>query len=191
MAGTLSSFHDYTRAELTVLITSWGFSPVHAARIWSCVYHDGLTGFADMPEVPVRLRRQLEQEVSLVRPTVVSELHSTDGFTRKYLLALADGRRIETVLMRFTGRVTACVSSQAGCAMGCGFCATGQMGFARQLTPGEIVAQVLHVRRALSPPVAGASQPAHLSSVTLAKEEAIQPAFAPASFGAAARRAEP
>jgi 23S rRNA (adenine2503-C2)-methyltransferase len=126
----------------------------------------------------------LEQEVSLARPTVVSELHSTDGFTRKYLLALADGRRIETVLMRFTGRVTACVSSQAGCAMGCGFCATGQMGFARQLTPGEIVAQVLHVRRALSPPVAGASQPAHLSSVTLAKEEALAkagPAATPAA----------
>jgi 23S rRNA (adenine2503-C2)-methyltransferase len=159
MAGPLSSFHDYTRAELTALIASWGFSPVHAARIWSCVYHDGLTGFADLPEVPVRLRRRLEQEVSLARPTVVSELHSTDGFTRKYLLALADGRRIETVLMRFTGRVTACVSSQAGCAMGCGFCATGQMGFARQLTPGEIVAQVLHVRRSLGSTVAGVADP--------------------------------
>jgi 23S rRNA (adenine2503-C2)-methyltransferase len=171
MAGPLPSFHDYTRAELTALIASWGFSPVHAARIWSCVYHDGLTGFADVAEVPVRLRRRLEQEVSLARPTVVSELHSTDGFTRKYLLALADGRRIETVLMRFTGRVTACVSSQAGCAMGCGFCATGQMGFARQLTPGEIVAQVLHVRGALSPPVAATARRADLSSVALAKEE--------------------
>jgi 23S rRNA (adenine2503-C2)-methyltransferase len=159
MAGPLPNFHEFTRAELTALITSWGFSPVHAARLWSCVYHDGSARFSDMPEVPARLRSRLEQEISLARPAVVSELHSTDGFTRKYLLALADGRRIETVLMRFTGRVTACVSSQAGCAMGCGFCATGQMGFTRHLTPGEIVAQVLHVHRALSFSAAESLQP--------------------------------
>jgi 23S rRNA (adenine2503-C2)-methyltransferase len=62
---------------------------------------------------------------------------------------LADGQTIETVLMKFKGRATACVSTQAGCAMGCVFCATGQMGFERHLTPGEIVAQVLYVQRAL------------------------------------------
>ena len=166
MAGPLPSFHDLTRAELTALLASWGFNPVHAARLWSCVYHDGTERFADMPEVPARLRIRLEQEISLAPPTVVSELHSTDGFTRKYLLALGDGRRIETVLMRFTGRVTACVSSQAGCAMGCGFCATGQMGFARHLTAGEIVAQVLHVRRSLSFSAAESLQPRWSGSST-------------------------
>ena len=149
MAGAPRNFHDLTRAELTALIASWGFSPVHAARLWSCVYHDGTERFADHAGIAGPAARPAGAEFSLARPAVVSELHSTDGFTRKYLLALADGRRIETVLMRFTGRVTACVSSQAGCAMGCGFCATGQMGFARHLTPGEIVAQVLHVRGAL------------------------------------------
>jgi 23S rRNA (adenine2503-C2)-methyltransferase len=164
MAGPLPSFHDLTRAELTALIGSWGFSPVHAARLWSGVYHDGIAHFPGLPEMPVKLSRRLEQELSLARPAVVSELHSTDGFTRKYLLALADGRRIETVLMRFTGRVTACVSSQAGCAMGCGFCATGQMGFARQLTPGEIVAQVLQVRGALDSAVAGVADPGPASA---------------------------
>ena len=71
------------------------------------------------------------------------------GFTHKYLLTLGDGERIETVLMRFTGRVTACISSQVGCAMGCVFCATGQMGYTRHLTPGEIVAQAVHVARVL------------------------------------------
>jgi 23S rRNA (adenine2503-C2)-methyltransferase len=96
------------------------------------------------------LRRRLEAEISLALPTVAAEAHSTDGFTRKYLLALDDGRRIETVLMRFTGRVTACISSQAGCAMGCVFCATGQMGFSRHLTPGEIVAQVMHLAGVLN-----------------------------------------
>lgn len=159
MAAAPRNFHDLTRVELTALIASWDFNPVHADRIWSYIYHDGTGAFGAMAEVPARLRSRLEQEISLARPVVVSELHSTDGFTRKYLLGLSDGRRIETVLMRFTGRVTACVSSQAGCAMGCGFCATGQAGFARHLTPGEIVAQVLHVRRALSPPVAGIAEP--------------------------------
>jgi 23S rRNA (adenine2503-C2)-methyltransferase len=72
-----------------------------------------------------------------------------DGRSVKYLLRLEDGRQIETVTMGYPGRVTACVSTQAGCAMGCVFCATGQMGFARHLRPGEIVAQVLHVRRQL------------------------------------------
>ncbi len=151
MAGTPLHFHDLTRSELTGLIASWGFSPVHAARLWSYVYNDGTTEIADMPEIPVRLRERLGQEISLAPPAVVSELRSTDGFTRKYLLGLGDGRRIETVLMHFTGRVTACVSSQAGCAMGCGFCATGRMGFGRNLTPGEIVSQVLHVRRETGP----------------------------------------
>ena len=69
--------------------------------------------------------------------------------TRKFLLRLADGETIETVLMGYPGRHTACLSTQAGCAMGCVFCATGQMGFRRHLRPGEIVAQVRHAQRAL------------------------------------------
>lgn len=84
------------------------------------------------------------------RPEQVQEIHSNDGRTRKYLLRLADGQVIETVLMGYDGRFTACLSSQAGCAMGCVFCATGQMGFVRHLTVGEIVAQVRHVRRMLA-----------------------------------------
>ncbi len=80
---------------------------------------------------------------------MVSETRSSDGLTCKYLLRLDDGQTIETVLMGYPGRFTACVSTQAGCAMGCVFCATGQMGFVRHLRPGEIVAQVLHVQRAL------------------------------------------
>jgi 23S rRNA (adenine2503-C2)-methyltransferase len=142
-------FYDLTRVDLTALIASWNFSPVHAARLWSYVYNERAERLADMPEVPARLRARLETEVSLALPPILWETPSADGFTRKYLLALGDGRRIETVLMRFTGRVTACISSQAGCAMGCTFCATGQMGFARHLTPGEIIVQVLHLDRRL------------------------------------------
>jgi 23S rRNA (adenine2503-C2)-methyltransferase len=149
MAGVLPSVYEFTRDELAALVASWNFSPVHAARVWSYLYLEGAARFPDMPEVPVRLRTRLEADLALPRPAVAREARSADGFTRKYLLALGDGRHIETVLMRFTGRATACVSSQAGCAMGCVFCATGQMGFLRHLTAGEIVAQVLHLDRVL------------------------------------------
>ncbi|MDI1248140.1 MAG: 23S rRNA (adenine(2503)-C(2))-methyltransferase RlmN [Lacunisphaera sp.] len=142
-------FHDLTREELRLLTVRWGFSPVHAARLWKYAYLDGVGDWAQMPELPVKFRAKAEHELSLALLPVAVETPSTDGFTRKYLLSLPDHRRIETVLMRYTGRVTACISSQAGCAMGCVFCATGQMGFARHLTPGEIVAQAVHVDRAL------------------------------------------
>ena len=143
------NFYDLPRGELRRLAARWGFSPVHAARLWRYAYLEGATAPAVMPALPARYRARLEQELVFPQLPVAVESHSTDGFTRKYLLALGDGRRIETVLMRFTGRVTACLSSQAGCAMGCVFCATGQMGFVRHLTPGEIVLQALHVQREL------------------------------------------
>jgi 23S rRNA (adenine2503-C2)-methyltransferase len=144
-----ANFHDLTREALRLLTVRWGFSPVHAARLWRYVYLEQIEAWPLMTDLPVRYRERAEDELALVRPEIAVETHSSDGFTRKYLLALSDDRRIETVLMRFTGRVTACISSQAGCAMGCVFCATGQMGFTRHLTPGEIVAQALHVNRVL------------------------------------------
>ena len=143
------SIHDLTRDELRAFVVRRDLSPVHAERIWRYVYLEGAERFADMSEVPARVRSRLEGELDPALPPVAHETHSADGFTRKYLLTLADAHRIETVLMRFTGRVTACVSTQAGCAMGCVFCATGQMGLARHLTPGEIVAQALHINRVL------------------------------------------
>jgi 23S rRNA (adenine2503-C2)-methyltransferase len=78
---------------------------------------------------------------------VADQSQSSDRLTRKFLLRLSDGQAIETVVMGYKGRHTACVSTQAGCAMGCVFCATGQMGFVRHLRPGEIVGQVLHAQR--------------------------------------------
>jgi 23S rRNA (adenine2503-C2)-methyltransferase len=105
-----------------------------------------------MTELPAAVRTRLAAESVLDAPPAAVELESTDGFTRKSLLTLSDEARIETVLMRFSGRVTACVSSQAGCAMGCTFCATGQMGYTRDLTAGEIVAQAAHVARRLQTP---------------------------------------
>lgn len=146
---TPANFYDLTRDELLTRASRRGFSSVHAARLWSYVYLEGVESWAAMTELPLRFRAWAEQDLAFARLTVAAETHSTDGFTRKYLLALRDERRIETVLMRYTGRVTACISSQAGCAMGCVFCATGQMGFLRHLSVGEIVAQAMHVDRVL------------------------------------------
>ena len=143
------NLHDFTRPELVALLGAWDLSPVHAARLWNYLYYECADGIAAMNELPVRLRKRLETETTLGRLPVARETHSSDGFTRKYLLALVDGHRIETVLMRYTGRTTACVSSQVGCAMGCVFCATGHMGYTRHLTAGEIVAQAVHVDRVL------------------------------------------
>jgi 23S rRNA (adenine2503-C2)-methyltransferase len=141
--------YGFTRPELAAWVAAAGFSPVHAARIWRYLYWESVDSFAAMATLPARVRARLEAETSLGALPVAREQHSADGFTRKLLLALPDQRVIETVLMRFTGRVTACISSQAGCAMGCVFCATGQLGFQRQLTAGEIVAQAVHVNRIL------------------------------------------
>jgi 23S rRNA (adenine2503-C2)-methyltransferase len=138
-----------TRAELGALVEAWGISPVHARRIWRHLYLDYADSLGAMAELPARVRARLAAETDLDALTVACALQSTDGFTRKLLLSLADHRSVEAVLMRFTGRATACVSSQAGCAMGCVFCATGQQGFQRHLTAAEIVAQVVHVARAL------------------------------------------
>lgn len=143
------NLYDLTRAEVQALIASWDFSPVHAARLWRYLYWECESSFDAMPELPAKVRTRLSAETTIDVLPVSLETDSTDGFTRKYLLSLSDANRIETVLMRFTGRVTACISSQVGCAMGCVFCATGQMGYTRHLTTGEIVAQAVHVQRVL------------------------------------------
>src|SRR5688500_18338826 len=150
-APVLVNLYDLSREELRVWFTGMGFSPVHAERLWNYLYLQLADAFGPdaMPELPAKVRSHLAAHASLgVLPTAL-ETDSRDGFTRKYLLSLHDGEQIETVLMRFAGRVTACISSQVGCAMGCVFCATGQMGYTRHLTAGEIVAQAVHVARAL------------------------------------------
>jgi 23S rRNA (adenine2503-C2)-methyltransferase len=149
MASSLIDLYGLTRAELAAWVTARDVSAVHAARLWRYLYLEGAESVAQMNELPARLRARLEAETMFGHLGIARETHSSDGFTRKYLLALEDAHRIETVLMRYKGRTTACISSQVGCAMGCVFCATGQMGYTRHLTAGEIVAQAVHVDRVL------------------------------------------
>jgi 23S rRNA (adenine2503-C2)-methyltransferase len=139
-----------SRSALANLVTDWGFKPVHGQRLWRHLHAHGRDDFESIDGLPSGLLTRFASETTSAWLPVSRDTHSTDGFTRKFLLGLADGHHIETVLMRYAGRVTACISTQAGCAMGCVFCATGQMGFMRHLTTAEIVAQVLHVNRALA-----------------------------------------
>lgn len=143
------SLWGVTREELAEMIERWGFKPVHAGKIWSHLYLHGRNDWDQIPELPTALAERLGRDTTAALLPITLETRSDDGFTRKYLLGLKDGPQIETVLMRYSGRVTACVSSQVGCAMGCVFCATGQMGYTRHLTTAEIVAQTMHVDRIL------------------------------------------
>ncbi len=148
------NLYDYRRDQLEELLATWGFSAYYAGILWAALYRqqvDTLDGIAGLrPELAARLAAT----ATLRRPQTALTLDSRDGHTRKFLLRLADGQTVETVQMRYRDRYTACISTQAGCAMGCVFCATGQMGFQRHLTPGEIVGQVLYVNHTL----AGAGQ---------------------------------
>jgi 23S rRNA (adenine2503-C2)-methyltransferase len=141
--------------QLQQWLVERGEAPFRAKQLYSWLYQQLATDFSAMTNLPLTLRQQLADEASIGPMVVRSELHSKDDRTRKILLELADGKLIESVLMLYpphgesSARATVCVSTQAGCAFGCTFCATGQMGFDRHLSAGEIVAQVLYFAREL------------------------------------------
>ncbi len=138
--------HDFTFRELEGELVRSGLSAIHTRALWRVLYRGG-----NAVDLAPPLRRWLAVNEALFTepPEQAAEVASSDGLTRKFLLQLRDGQTVETVVMSYRNRLTACVSTQAGCAMGCVFCATGQMGFVRHLRPGEIVAQVLHAQRLL------------------------------------------
>jgi 23S rRNA (adenine2503-C2)-methyltransferase len=118
-------------------------------QVWRALWNED-RHLGEITTLPKALRGRLAEEFS-PELTVVTEVASDRGATRKWLFALHDGATIETVLMAYDDRVTVCVSTQAGCAMGCTFCATGQAGFTRQLSVSEVVAQVVSAARAAAP----------------------------------------
>lgn len=149
---------DLTYAELNDQLAAWGYSAYHTDIVWRGLYHQLVHELETVTELRPDLLTRLTNEYTLHHPLMRIAQHSSDGYTRKFLLGQQDGEAIETVIMRFesrrqrpddTRRFTACISTQAGCAMGCVFCATGQMGFQRHLTAGEIVAQIVFVKRQL------------------------------------------
>lgn len=144
------NLYDYRRNQLEELLAGWGFSAYYAGILWDALYRQQVDSLDAVAGLRPDLAARLAATATLRRPQTALALDSHDGYTRKFLLRLPDGQTIETVQMRYRDRYTACISTQVGCAMGCVFCATGQMGFQRHLSPGEIVGQVLYVNRALA-----------------------------------------
>jgi 23S rRNA (adenine2503-C2)-methyltransferase len=138
--------YDLSREELADRLASWGEPAFRAKQVWTQVWKRAAT-YDQMSDIAPPLRERLSAELPL-GVEVLTERTADRGATRKALLRLGEaGHLIETVLMGYRDRVTVCVSSQSGCAMGCTFCATGQMGLRNNLTAGEIVAQVAWARR--------------------------------------------
>ena len=135
--------------DLQQLLATWDLPPVHARQLWRYLYCEGASSPPALAGLPHALLRRWHREVGLASLVQDRVTTSDGGRTRKYLLRLHDGARIETVLMRSDDRVTACLSTQVGCGLGCVFCATGQQGLSRNLTAGEIVAQAMFIDRVL------------------------------------------
>src|SRR5262245_61689093 len=135
----MASFYDLIFEQLEQKLTEWGQPKYRALQVWQGIYRDLAPGPDAISTIPLGLREKLAAVLSFNSLSARVEARSSDGQTRKYLFRLSDGREIESVLMGYEARRTTCISTQAGCAMGCVFCATGQMGFRRHLTAGEIV----------------------------------------------------
>ncbi|MFW5933364.1 MAG: 23S rRNA (adenine(2503)-C(2))-methyltransferase RlmN [Actinomycetota bacterium] len=130
------------RRELDAFVAELG-EPAYRARQLRAWLVRGIDDPQAMTDLPKGLRSRLAAAFAPSRPELVGHTVADDGHTHKLLLRFADGEAIETVLMLYPKRATVCISTQAGCALGCPFCATGQAGFRRQLTVGEVVRQVV------------------------------------------------
>ncbi len=145
-----ASIYNIEFDELQSVCENWGEPAYRAKQIWEGLYKQYFSDPGMFSNLPKSLRVKLgtTYQFTNLNPEVI--LLSDDRNTEKTLFRLNDGRAIEAVLMQYDNRRTVCISSQSGCAMGCVFCATGQMGYYRNLTSGEIVAQILYYQRRLS-----------------------------------------
>ena len=135
----------WTKEQLAEALKDHDVPRFRADQIIRWMYQRGAVSFDAMDNLPKSLRTQLPQHFSIDRPKVVSRLHSADGATIKLLYEFADGQTAETVLMRHPYGNSVCVSTQAGCRMGCAFCASTLHGLQRNLTVGEIAAQAIGI----------------------------------------------
>jgi 23S rRNA (adenine2503-C2)-methyltransferase len=143
-------FYDLSYEQLQdVLIKELKQQAFRVNQIWSGVYKNLWSQPDEFSNIPKGLREKLFDRYEFQPLVPIQTLKSNDNKTEKILFQLNDQKAIETVLMKYDQRRTLCISTQAGCAMGCVFCATGQMGFKRHLTAGEIVEQVLFFARQL------------------------------------------
>lgn len=149
MAETKPLIYDLKYSTLQRLLNEWGQPTYRVTQVWQGLYRQLWASPEEFTNLPASLRHQLQEYFDFSSLSPERELHSDDQETTKVLFRLPDGQPVETVLMRYEQRRSLCISSQSGCAMGCVFCATGQMGFRRHLTSGEIVEQVMYFARQL------------------------------------------
>ncbi len=153
-AGSLPAISETPLETLAAWLTARGEPAFRARQVLAGVHRSQVERFEDLTDLPLALRDELARSFRLSTIAASHVLLADNGLTAKAVHQLSDGQRVESVLMRTPPRgrarqrTTICISSQAGCAVGCPFCATGQAGFGRQLTAGEIVDQVLHWHRA-------------------------------------------
>lgn len=142
----MKNIKDYNLDKLKEELVSLGEKPYRAEQIFKWLYVDNVSSFDEMTNLSVELREKLKQDYTICTFGIIQRQESKDG-TKKYLFDVLDGNAIETVLMEYHHGFSLCVSSQIGCKMGCKFCASTGIKFIRNLTPGEIVEQVLAVQR--------------------------------------------
>jgi 23S rRNA (adenine2503-C2)-methyltransferase len=156
-----SNIYDNQYEDIASLLSSWGEPDYRVTQVWKGLYQKFWSSPDEFSMLTKELRNKLSKQFTTVNNEndcissfsclhLIKSLKSNTGETSKSLFNLVDGEQVEAVLMRYKNRRTLCISTQAGCALGCVFCATGQMGFRRQLTSGEIIEQVLFYARQLS-----------------------------------------
>lgn len=150
VSTSLPSILELTLPDLINWLGEQGFPSYRAKQIFGWIYQRRANSFAEMSDLPKDLRAKLTETFRIFTAKTVETQHSEDG-TEKLLVQLADGGRIECVLLRDGPRRSICVSSQVGCAMGCVFCASGLDGVDRNLSRAEIVEQMLQLQRLLEP----------------------------------------
>ncbi|HKJ83602.1 MAG TPA: 23S rRNA (adenine(2503)-C(2))-methyltransferase RlmN [Mariprofundaceae bacterium] len=152
------------RAQLAELCEEAGAKPLHTERLIASIFRHGITDPDAIPDIPNTLRQHLRQYAQAPETHCIADHKAEDG-TRKLLLAMPDGREVETVLIPGPARLTQCISSQVGCAMGCTFCLTATAGLTRNLTAAEMVAQVRAGQQSGTPPrnlvLMGMGEPLH------------------------------
>lgn len=140
-----------TKEELAAFLVEKGIQKFRSQQIFHYLYKESIWDWQSMRLLPQKDRDLLEQELPIYIPTVLSRLDAPDGETVKLLLKLQDGNTVETVLMMHDYGNSICLSSQVGCAVKCAFCASAKNGFIRNLTTGEMVAQLLAFRKYVTP----------------------------------------
>ncbi len=150
ISNSLPLITDFELSQIEQDLIASGEAGFRAKQIWQGIYHSQVEAFSEISNLPIKLREKLISTYKYSSLEKLHELHSRDKQTTKYLFDTSDNNKIETVIMRYNTRNTLCISTQSGCAMGCVFCATGQMGYYRNLSPGEIVEQILFCSRTLN-----------------------------------------